>query len=94
MRTVIDYRPERDVYNFYLSAGKHALDSDGSWVKLEQGDEIPVFMTLSLEQYSAIRNAILERESPRLAESALLKEMLEDTRTVRDRMISLVELTP
>jgi hypothetical protein len=91
MRAVIDYRPDRAMLDIYMGSESFALTYGGGSFKVEQNEERPTFLSLNMEEYAAIRDAILERESPRLAEASLLKEMLLDTREVRDRLLTLVE---
>ena len=94
MRGIIDYRPERQQYVFYLGgngAYLHREVGDTTIQTPKAGEDILPYIKMSAEDYAALRDAILERESPRLAEAALLKEMLEDARDVRDRLLTLVE---
>lgn len=94
MRLIIDYRAELDRYNLFLSESDVAFvysDEGIQAIKVDAGGEMPVFMSLHHEFYHALVDGILKAESPRLAEAALLNEMLGDARTVRDRLLAIVE---
>lgn len=95
MRAVIDYDAARDRYIFYVGGDSYAIryrpQDDITQVSLTSGDERPPFIELSREEYEVISEEILLRETPRYADPALLREMLDDTRTLRDRVLAMLE---
>jgi hypothetical protein len=95
MRAEIDYDMSRQRYLVYIGDPNVALwrDDDGKLLvrPMKPGDERPVFLQMEPEVYEAIADAILLRESPRNADPALLREMLDDAREVRDRILVMLE---
>lgn len=97
MKAIIDYRADRDDYAIYMGGVDASiyLRADGTR-HIEPhtvGHERPIFVRLASEEYYALRDAILERESPRLAEASLLTDVVKDTREVRDRLLTMLEGT-
>lgn len=101
MQAFIDYKPDRDMYYIYMGTTDVALylgDRQGHKAPHEVlmqaatigEDRIP-WVVIPHESYYALRDAILLRETPHLADKNLLQDMLNDTREVRDRILTMLE---
>lgn len=96
MKAIIDHKPEIDQYHVYLGTESAALSlvpqpTSSHITRLEPGEERPVFVSLSREQYIAIRDAIIEREAHHLGQNELLRENLALERELTHRLLTLVE---
>jgi hypothetical protein len=95
VRAEIDYNAATQRVTIYLGGTDVAFFRDENGVMnlmtLKPGDERPAFVRWEREVYEAIADAILLRESPRHADPALLREMLDDTRETRDRVLTMLE---
>jgi hypothetical protein len=95
MRAEIDYDPATQRVTIFIGTENMALfrNEDGqiSWIEMRPGDERPAFVRWEREVYETIADAILLKESPRHADPALLREMLDDTRGIRDRILAMLE---
>jgi hypothetical protein len=95
VRAQVVYRPELDAYDVYLGGGGVNIhfDDEGKRVvqRIRPNDERLPFLRITAEEYSAIKEAVLHKEAPHLAERELLVDAAEDAREVRDRLLVLVE---
>lgn len=98
MRAEIDYQPEADRYVFYLGTKDVAIyvePGDPARTRLHQhldaGQLRKPFLALTQEEYIAIRDAIIERESHHIGQNDLLRERLARADDLGDRLLALVE---
>jgi hypothetical protein len=95
MRAEIDYDAALQRISIYMGGDGYGVYRDEEGIQriqmLRLGDERRPFLTLQREEYDSIADAILVRESPRHADPALLREMLDDTRETRDRVRTMLE---
>lgn len=80
------YVQSRDIAWEYLPGGQRNVIT-----RKHFNDDIKPFLTLKMEEYEAIADAILKTSQPVLAEQATLAADVEDARSVRDRLLTLVE---
>lgn len=97
MNFVIADDPARDEVILYLRGDgyvvtmKDPLAPSRDVHTLQGGDEAQAFLRLNVREYAALERAVLERAAPFLAERNLLMDSLTDARTLRDRLLTMLE---
>lgn len=94
MRATIGYDFTRLMYFFYLGTNDTCVYREDGELKLQRlkpGDEMIPFMQLTAEEYMAIKDAIITRESPQIADRNFLVAALDRERETSDRLLTLVE---
>jgi hypothetical protein len=94
---IVAYADDEDQVRLHLVDRGAGLVEDGTWVKVEDNEMPPVSYRFNYPFWRLLRDAILATEArpvDRVHESmrAELATGLADARTVRDRLLGLVEI--
>lgn len=78
-----------------ISNETYYLNEDGDYVEYRPGDMINPYLSLDEDLYAELAKGIIEFERPNMPDPELIRESLDDTRVVRDRLLAIVErITP